>query len=120
MAPLQDVVVDEPKAARQERAFAFGQAITGVFGFIPQNKFPIDEEFILDCPKCSLDPWIACGKEAHERDQQEAGIEPLGAVGLHKAVKIVVETALTDLGMDLVGDFAPPLLCLLAFSCPVP
>src|SRR5262245_53134994 len=99
MTPLQDVIVDEPKAACQKCAFAFGQAITRIFSFITQNKFPIEEEFILDCPKRSLDPWVACWKETHERDHQQAGIEPLRAVGLHKAVKIAVETALTDFGM---------------------
>ena len=108
MTPLQDVIVDEPKAACQKRAFAFGQAITRIFSFITQNKFPIEEEFILDCPKRSLDPWVACWKETHERDHQQAGIEPLRAVGLHKAVKVGVEAALTDFRMNFVGDLTPP------------
>src|SRR5262249_62042955 len=47
------------------------------------------------------------GKTADEREQQQAGVEPLGAVGLHKAVELAVEAVLTDLGMDFVGDCAP-------------
>jgi hypothetical protein len=109
MTPLQDVIVDKPKAARQKRAFAFRQTITGIFDFVAQNKFSINEELVLDSAKRSLDSWIACREKTDERDQQQAGIKPLGAVGLHKAVKIAVETALADFSMDFVGNLAPPL-----------
>src|SRR5262249_18129604 len=110
MTPLQDVIVDKPKAARHKRAFTFRQTISGIFDFIAQNKFSIDEQLVLDRPKRSLDSWIACGKKPHERDQQQTGIEPPGAVGLHEAVKRAVETALADFSVDFVGDLAPPLL----------
>src|SRR5262245_10400782 len=106
MAPLQDVIVDEPKAACQKRAFAFGQAITRIFSFITQNKFPIEEEFILDCSKRSLDPWVACLKETHERDHKQAGIEQLVDLCLLIAVKIADETARTEFGIDLVVNHA--------------
>src|SRR5580704_5349028 len=109
MPALQNVIVDKPEAARQKRAFTFRQTIAGIFDFVAQNKFPIDEELVLDSSKRSLDPWIACREKPDERDQQQAGIEPLGAVGLHKTVKIAIETALADLGMNFVGDL-PPLL----------
>ena len=46
--------------------------------------------------------------EADERNHQETCVEPLGAVGLHKAVEVAVETALTDFRKDFVGDLAPP------------
>ena len=68
MAPLQDIIVNQLKAARQKRAFAFRQTIARIFGFIAQNKFSIDEEFVLDSSKRSLDSRIACGKKTHERD----------------------------------------------------
>ena len=109
MTPLQDVIVDKPKAARQKRAFAFRQTITGIFDFVAQNKFPIDQELVLDGSKRSLNSWIACRKKTDERDQQQAGIEPLGAVGLHETVKIAVETALADFGMNFASNL-PPLL----------
>ena len=109
MPALQNVIVDKPEAASQKRAFTFRQAVTRIFGFITQNKLSIDEELVLDRSKRALDSWIACGKKAYEWNQKQAGIEPLGAVGLHKTVKVAVETALTDLGMNFVGEFAPPL-----------
>src|SRR6476619_4874723 len=110
MAPLQDVIVDQPKATSQKRTFAFRQTIPGIFGFIAKNKLRVDKEFVLDSSKRSLDSWIACGKKTYKRDQQQAGIKPLGAVGLYKAVKIAVETAFADFSMDFVGSLAPPLL----------
>src|SRR5262249_24991788 len=107
IAALQYVIVDEPKAARQEDTFACGQAIAGTFGLVPQNEFAIDQQFVLDRSKRALDPRIVCGKKADQWNQQQAGVEPLGAIGLHKAVELAVESSLTDLGMNFVGDCAP-------------
>src|SRR5262249_11646813 len=64
------------------------------------------QQFVLDRSKRSLDPRLVCGKKTDERKQQQAGVEPLGAVGLHKAVEFAVETVLADLGMNFVGDCA--------------
>jgi hypothetical protein len=109
IAALQNVIVDEPEAAGQERSFTCGQAVAGVFAFVAQNEFILDQKPILDRPKRSADPRVLGRKEAGgHRDQQQTGIEPLGAVGLHEAVEVAVETALTDLGMDFVGDLALP------------
>src|SRR4029077_10644719 len=107
VAVLQYIIVDEPKAARQESSFACGQAVAGVFGFVTQNEFTVDQKPFLDGTKRSADPRVLGRKKADYRDQQETGIEQLGAVGLHETVKVAVETALTDLGMDFVGDLAP-------------
>src|SRR5262249_27817155 len=104
---LQYVIVDEPKAARQKGSFTCGQAI-GIFGFITQYEFTVDQQSVLDRPKRSLDPRIGCGKKPHERDQQQTCVEPLEPAGLHKAVKVGVETALTDFRVDFVGDLTPP------------
>src|SRR5262249_58909553 len=107
IAALQYVIVDEPKAARQENTFACGQAVAGIFGFVPQNEFAVDQQPVLDRSKRSLDPRIVGGKKTDERKQQQAGVEPLGAVGLHKAIELAVESVLTDLGMDFVRDCTP-------------
>ena len=108
IAALQYVVIDEPKAARQESSFTCGQAVAGVFGFVAQNEFIRRSAVSPRSPEAFLGPADRLGrKKADQRDQQQTGIEPLGAVGLHKAVKVAVETALTDFGMDFVGDLAP-------------
>jgi hypothetical protein len=78
-----------------------------VFGFIAQNEFTLDQKSILDRAKGSADSRVLRGKKADHRDQQQAGIDPLGAVGLHEAVEVAVETALADFGMDFVRDLAP-------------
>ena len=78
-----------------------------MLGFVPQNEFILDQKSFFDSPKRSADPRVLGRKKADHGDQQQAGIESLGAVGLHKAVKVLVETALADLGMDFVG-YLPP------------
>jgi hypothetical protein len=86
-AALQHVIVDEPKAARQENSLACGQAVAGVFGFVAQNEFTVDQKSILDGPKRSADPWVLGRKKADHRYQQQTGIEPFGAARLHKLLR---------------------------------
>jgi hypothetical protein len=38
IAALQYVIVHEPKAAREERSFAGGQAVAAVFGLVAESK----------------------------------------------------------------------------------
>ena len=108
IAALQNIVVDEPKAARQKGSLTCRQAIS-IFGFVAEDEFAIDQQSILDRPKRSPNPRIGWGKKADERQQQQTRVEPLGAVGLYETAKAAVETALTHFGMDFVGDLAPPL-----------
>jgi hypothetical protein len=108
IAVLQYVIIHEPKAARKESSFAWGQAIAGIFGFVPQNEFTVDQQSLLDCPKRSADPRVLGKKKADERDEQQTRVHLLRSVRLHKAVEVAVETAPTDLGMNLVGDLTPP------------
>jgi len=76
IAVLQYVIVDEPEAARQENAFTCGQAIAGIFGFVPQNEFAVDQQSVLDRSKRALDPRIVCGKKADERELASSRLEP--------------------------------------------
>ena len=66
------------------------QAVADVFGFVAKNEFTVDQKSILDGPKRSADPGVLGRKKADHRDQQQTGIEPFGAVSLHKAVKVAV------------------------------
>src|SRR6516162_4839238 len=109
MAALQDVIVDEPKATREKGAFTRGQAIEPVFALVSQNKVVLDEELFFDGAKRSAHARFVRRKKANKRQQQQACIEPLRTVGLHEAVKLGIETTLTDIGVDIVGDLAPPL-----------
>jgi hypothetical protein len=58
--------------------------------------------------KCSLYSLISCRKKADERKQQQACVELFGSVGLHETVKVGVKPTFTGLGVDFVGDLAPP------------
>src|SRR5262249_10531726 len=107
-AAMQYVIVDEPKAARQEDTFACGQAVAGIFGFVPQNEFAVDQQSVLDRSKRSLDPRIVGGKKTDERNQRQARVEPLGAVGPPKAGELPAQPLLTDLGQAFVSDSHPP------------
>src|ERR1700751_6042193 len=75
VAILQNVIAHQPEAARQESAFAFGQPIAGILGFVAQNEFTIDQQSLLDRSDSSLDPRVANGKEANQRNQQQTGVE---------------------------------------------
>src|SRR6516165_9533383 len=112
IAPLQYVIVGEPKTAGQEGSLASGQAVGGVSGFVAANEFPPDQKPVLDCSKRPAHARIAGRQKADQGDQQQTRIEALRAVGLDKAVEAPVETLLADLGMDFVRDFPPSLPCL--------
>ena len=54
VAALQYVIVDEPKAACQKCSLARRQAIVGIFCFVAENEFIIDQS--LSSIACSV-PW---------------------------------------------------------------
>src|SRR5262245_15507188 len=111
MPALQDIIVDEPETARQEGAFALGQAIASVFRLVSQHEFAVDQKLSLDCLKRSSDTRIGRRKKAYEGEEQQAGVQPLRAVDLHKAVKVGIETALTDFDVDFICNSAPATPC---------
>jgi hypothetical protein len=59
MTTLQNIIVDEPEAARQKRTFALGQPIAGIVAFVSDHEFAIDQQFSLDRLKRSLDAWVS-------------------------------------------------------------
>ena len=68
IAILQQVIVDEPEAARQESAFAGGQTVGRVLGFVAQDEFAVDQESLLDRAKRSANPRILGRKKADRRE----------------------------------------------------
>ena len=113
ITPLQDVIVDKPEAARQERALPLRKAIPRIVAFIAQHEFVIDQQFPFDRPKRSLDARVRRGKEANQRDEQETRVEAFGPICLDKTVEFTIKAAFTDFGMDFVGDLAPALARLI-------
>src|SRR6202035_3742316 len=107
VAALQHVIVDKPKAAGQKCSFARRQAVLDIVGLVAQDEFTVDQQLVLDGAKRSADPRIGCGQEADDRKQQQAGVEPLGAIGLHEAVEVAIKAALADFRMHVIGKRAP-------------
>src|SRR5258706_15443981 len=70
IAALQYIIVDEPKGACQKSAFARGQAVAGILGFIAQNEFILDQKRLLDGAKGPADAQIGSWKKTDKRDQQ--------------------------------------------------
>ena len=106
-AVLQDVVLDEPEAARQKGTLTRRKSIAGIFSFITPDEFATDHEFLFDCLHGSPHTRIGCRKKADQRDQQQACVESPRPVGLYEAVQVMVEAVFTDLRMNLIGDRFP-------------
>src|SRR3974377_1279143 len=87
IAALQYIIVDKPKAARQESSFTCGKAVASVFDFVAKNELAPRPGAVLARPRVSADPRVLGRKKPDHREQQQVCVEPLGAVGLHKAVK---------------------------------
>ena len=109
IAALKDVIVDEPEAARQKCTFTFGQAVAGIVAFVTQHEFAIDQQSVLDRAKRPLNARVARGKETDKGNQQQTGIEPLGAIRLHEAIQLCVKSTLTNFSMNFVRDLTPAL-----------
>src|ERR1700741_3828431 len=90
VAALQCVIVDKPEAAGEERSFAGRQAVVDIVAFVAQNEFVADQKLTLDGGQLSSHPRIVRGQKTDERNEQQAGIEPLGAVGLHEAIELAI------------------------------
>src|SRR5512142_729860 len=65
------------------------------------RKFPLDQ---LDGPHYS---GIASGKEADDRQQEQAGIRTPGVVGLDKGISFGIESLAADILMDFVAESPP-------------
>src|SRR5579863_6331425 len=109
-AVLQDIVLDEPEAARQKGTLTGRKSVAGLFSFITPDEFATNHEFLFDCLHGSPHTRIGCRKKADQRDQQQACVESPRPVGLHEAVQVTVEAVFTDLRMNLIGDRFPALL----------
>jgi hypothetical protein len=66
VSTLQDVVVHQPKAASQERAFTRRNTIDALLRFITQHKLIIDEQPLLYRFESSANPRIVRRQEADD------------------------------------------------------
>lgn len=76
-APLQDVIVDEPKAAGKEGALTRRQPISRGFGPVAEHELAVHEQSLLDCLHRSPNPRVRRRQKTDKRDQQQTGVEML-------------------------------------------
>src|SRR5207244_3556922 len=69
---------------------------------------PVDGQLVRDRQHGGTDPRVIGRQEANQRDQEHRSVERLGAVSLHEDAALV-DTALADVGLDLVGHALPGL-----------
>jgi hypothetical protein len=98
-----------PETAGEEGAFAGGKTVLHFGCVVAQDKtiWAARHEFALDGFDGAPDTRIGTGQEADQWHEEEAGVELLGAVGLHEAVFLPAEGAGTDVLVDRVARGLP-------------
>ena len=98
--------VGEPEAARQERPLAGRQPVVGLVGRVAQH-----EALVVELAPDGLDradhARVITRQETDARDQQQRGVERLGAVGLRERAALGVPALLAHLAVDLLALAAP-------------
>src|SRR5262245_422924 len=89
MAAEEQVDVDEPEAARDERALAGGKAVVGFPAVVAQHQ-AVHEETLLDLLDCAAHAGIARRQEADHGNQERARVDELRAVRLHERANLRV------------------------------
>ena len=74
IATLQHIIVDQPETAGEERAFARWKSVRIVSCVIAQNE-TIMQELAFDSGNRSQNPRIGGGQKAHQRNQEQGGVE---------------------------------------------
>ena len=81
--PLQRVAIHQPEAARQKGALTWRQAILARAGVVAPHQ-AVSQQAVFDGGDRAGHARIGGRQEANSREQQQAGIEAVGAERLHK------------------------------------
>ncbi len=103
----QHIVLDQPEAAWQELAFTRGQAIHATARVVTAHE-ALHEQVFLDRTHGRDDARIVRRKKIGQRHQQQARVQFRRPVRLGEAATHRVNALGQDVGLDLVGDGAPP------------
>ena len=96
---------DQPERADGERALLPAHPIVRLFGAVAQHH-AVDGQLVGDCEHRGADARVVGRKEANQRDQEHRRVQRLAAVVLDEHPSLV-DAALADVGLDLVGDTLP-------------
>ncbi len=105
-AAEHQIGIDEPEAAGEEHALAGRQAV-----FRPsrcRSGAPaLDHQTTLDRLDGGDDARIVRRQKPDRRQQQQAGVKLLRAIGTHEAAKLGIEPVRAHVGVDTLASFAP-------------
>src|SRR5581483_7895871 len=107
-ALLQNVVIYEPKATRDERSFITGDAIDGRTGVIAGYKTTF-HQMLFNGRHGSQYTRVVSRKEADQRQHQKTCVEFLTAVKLHKRIQFFAEAETAHFFLNIVSQFDPAL-----------
>ena len=99
---------DEPERADQEASLLAGEAVVGLLDAVAEHE-PVLGQLVGDRQHRVADPRVVGRQEAHQRHQQQRGVERVGLVVLDEDAALVDPVG-ADVGVDLVGDRAPAAL----------
>src|SRR4029450_7043532 len=103
---------DQPERAGEELSLVAGEPVVGVGGRVARDE-AVSAEVARDRIDRGGDPLVGARKEPHERDGEDARVEPLGSVVLvgsvvlGKGAPLAVVALFADLAVDLVAGLLP-------------
>ena len=95
---------DEPERADQEASLLAGQAVVGLAGAVAEHEAVLCQ-IIGDRVDRLAQPFVVAGQEAEDRRQQRRCVERVCVVVLTEDA--ILDAAVEDVGLDLVGGRAP-------------
>ena len=73
---------------------------------VAQNELIVYEKLLLNGLKRSTNAGVGGWKEPNKREQQQARVDRLGTISLHKTAELTIKTPFANVSVDFVGDFA--------------
>ena len=101
----QHIGVGEPEAAGEKRAFDRLLFIGDLAGIVPQHE-SVPHHVFFDRRDGAANARVRGRQEAHRRQQQDAGIEQLRAIGFDERIQPGIKALFADIAMD--GIAQPP------------
>src|SRR5438067_1136422 len=97
-----------PERARQKHTFSPRQSVHAFFfGSITKHQ-TVSHQFALDRFDSSANAFVRKRQESSKRHREQTRIKGIGTVVLSKSVLIPAESALANLGMNLIASLSPP------------
>ena len=74
---------------------------------VAQNELIVYEKLLLNGLKRSTNAGVGGWKEPNKREQQQARVDRLGTISLHKTAELAIKATFANVSLDFVGNLAP-------------